>query len=251
MEIESYRTLYEIEKDHWWFAARRKILDVLVKQVVSGYKDVPNILDIGCSIGITTELLKRYGWTCGVDLYGEALRFCRMQDASRFVQADACNLPFLAESCEVIVALDLLEHLQEDKRAIREFGRVLKRNGFLIISVPAYKMLWGRLDDLARHYRRYRLKELREKINKEGFKIKKISYISCFLFPAISISRLTERLFRNSSQSKSDLKMPGRVINSMLKKIFSYEANFIDKIAFPFGSSVVCVAQKRTSVRDE
>lgn len=246
MEAGLYQTLYEIEKVHWWFAARRKILDVLVKQVVSGYKDVPKILDIGCSTGITAEFLKRHGWTCGVDFCREALRFCRMQDGSILVQANVCNLPFLAESCEVVAAFDLLEHIQEDKRAIREFGRVLKRNGFLIVSVPAYKILWGRLDDIAQHCRRYRLKELREKLNKEGFEIKKISHINCLLFFAVLISRLTERLFRNSSQSKSDLKIPGRVINNMMEKIFSCEASLIDKFNFPFGSSIVCVAQKKS-----
>ena len=245
MEVELYQTLYEIEKVHWWFAARRKILDILVKQVISGYKNVPRILDIGCSTGITTEFLRRHGWICGVDFCREALRFCHKQDISILVQADACNLPFLAESYEVIVALDLLEHIQEDKRAIREFGRVLKRDGFLIVFVPAYKILWGRLDDIAHHRRRYRLKELREKLNKEGFEIKKISYINCMLFFAILISRLTERLFRNSSQSKADLKVPGRVINSMMEKIFSCEARFIDRFNFPFGSSIACVAQNK------
>lgn len=247
MKKEVYQMLYEIENDHWWFASRRKIIDFFMRDIVSGYKDVPRILDIGCSVGITLELFKQYGWICGVDFYEEALNFCYLKKDARFIRTDASNLPFLSESYEIIVALDLLEHLQDDKITLGEFNRVLKEDGFLIISVPAYMMLWGRLDDLANHFRRYRLKELKEKISKKGFNVKKISYINCFLFPLILISRLAERLFAKQLPTALDLKIPAKIINRILKKIFSSEANIVGKVSFPFGSSIICIAQKKES----
>lgn len=248
MEKKIYQKLYEIEKSHWWFVARRKIVVNLIESIVSAHKVTPRILDIGCSVGITTGIFSRYGWTCGLDFSREALKFCNAHNGVSFIQGDARKLPVLFESCDVIVALDLLEHLQDDELALREFNRVLKQNGFVIISVPAFTILWGALDRLAHHFRRYRLKQLRDKISKNGFVVKKISYINCLLFVAVLVSRLMERVFRKGFQADADLKIPVKAVNSVLEKIFASESNLIGKFSLPFGNSIICVAQKRESL---
>ena len=233
MDKISYQTLYDIEKTHWWFVARRKILHSLIGQFVLSDRGRPTILDVGCSVGVTLNSLKEWGNVNGADFSDEALKFCRRQDSTRITQADACSLPFLGESHDLLVALDLIEHLKDD------------RSGYLIISVPAYNFLWSDFDIFAHHFKRYGLKELKSRISYEGFEIKKISYINCFLFIGVLLNRLIKKLFKLHMTPRKDLEPPVAAVNNVLEKVFSCEAPLIRKFNFPFGSSILCVAQKK------
>lgn len=245
MNKEIYQILFDVEENHWWFIGRKKILAVVFKKFIPKVKNPLLILDVGCSTGMTSKFLAEYGRVCGVDLSSTALEFCRKQNFARVIQADANNLPFLDESYDVLVALDLLEHLNEDRRGLREFSRVLKKDGYLIISAPAHKFLWSNFDISSYHFRRYRLKELKEKINQADFEIEKISYFNCFLFFGILAARLYKNFFKSHIELDYELRPPVKIINTILKKIFCCEANFINRFNFPFGLSVFCVARKK------
>ncbi len=246
MDRQSYEILYKIEREHWWFKGRRKILDSLIGNIDLESEHMPRILDAGCSVGTTLSFLQRYGDAHGLDVCVEALRICCRQNLSNILQADARNLPFLKESYDLLVALDLLEHLENADQCLKEFNRVLKKGGYLIISVPAYQFLWTNFDLYAHHFKRYRIRELKKMVEKEGFTIKKISYINCFLFSMIVVKRLADKLFRFKKLLIWDFKIPIKIINTILEKIFCYEANLVnmDGFSFPFGSSILCVAQK-------
>jgi len=245
MEKEAYKLLYNIEKIHWWFIGRRNILGTLIENfVVKRNNRQLVIYDVGCSTGMNLSFFKKYGCVFGVDFYEEALNICREEKSIKTVQADARKLPFAGESCDLLIALDLIEHLEEDRIALKEFNRVLKKDGYLIISVPAYKFLWSGFDIYSHHFRRYDVRELKEKINQQGFRIKKISYINCFLFFLILIVRFCDKLPWINKNNSCDLIPPTKIINKIFEKIFSSEQYFINKVDFPFGSSICCVAQK-------
>lgn len=249
MEKQTYEILHDSERAHWWFAGRRALLDTFIGEFIGKEKERNLILDAGCSTGSNLSCLKRYGRVCGVDFYEDALRLCRRHDSPALIQADARSLPFLPESYDLIVALDLLEHLDDDAKALKQFNYVLKNNGYLIITIPAYKFLWSNFDVLSKHFKRYSLKELRQRIKEEGFEIKKISYFNCFLFFGVLINRLAKKLFRQPVNLSSDLAPPAEIINKALKMIFLCEVSLIKKINLPFGSSIFCIAQKQAYER--
>ncbi len=244
MDEETYKILSNAERNHWWYLGRRALLGYFIEKLVDKKKQ-NLILDAGCSTGANLSFFKQYGWVCGLDFYREALRLCPSYDSARVIQADANNLPFLPESYDLIVALDLLEHLRDDTKPLSEFNYVLKQNGYLIITVPAYKFLWSDFDILSSHFKRYALKELKQGIEKAGFEIKKITYFNCLLFPAFLIDRLTKKIFKYPVYLKSELALPVKGVNDLFKKIILSEIELLKKFNLPFGGSILCIAKKR------
>lgn len=234
MEKQLYPILYRIEEKHWWFKGRRKILSFFIENFI--FKKNLSILDVGSSVGITMKHLTRYGKVFGVDSSEEAKKFCELQDLKVY-KGDAFSLPFPDKSFDFVSALDLIEHLENDIKGIEEFCRVLKNDGYLVLSVPSFKFLWSSFDRLSHHYRRYSIFQLKKKIEKSGFKVLKISYVNFFLFPLFLIFRLF-----GISKLYSDLKIPP--LNKILGTIFSLEPYFLKLVSFPWGSSIFSISKK-------
>lgn len=174
MDIAAYQVVYELEKSHWFFAGRRNIISLLIEGYVQ--QDGLSILDVGCGTGATMSLLRGYGNVIGIDVSREAIKFCRQRSHTALCQADACCIPFPESSFDFLTALDLIEHLEDDLVGLREFSRVLKENGCLLLSVPAFMFLWSDVDVFSRHYRRYTTNDLKRKMEEAGFVILKLSY---------------------------------------------------------------------------
>ena len=141
----------------------------------------------------------------------------------------------------------MLEHLEGEAEALKEFKRILKTNGNIIVTVPAYKFIWSKHDENLHHKRRYLLKEIVSRLENNGFKVIKSSYIITFLAPIIIFIRLLENLlshFFTITKKNSYIILPG-VINDFFIKILYFEAWLIKYVNFPFGISIVCVGQKK------
>lgn len=245
MEIRALEIQAEIESFHWWFAGRRKILVSMIRKVLGG-RDRLDILDIGCGTGGTIQALSEFGKPIGVDSSFFALKFCHNQKIKLLCQATATLLPFKDKSFDLVIALDILEHLDRDIDGLREFWRVLKDDGNIILFVPAFRFLWGIQDEVGHHKRRYVLSELREKIGNTGFSIIKISYFNFFLFPAIWMMRKAIRLAKIKVKSENIINT--KSINWLLKRIFYLEALLLRWINFPFGISILCVGEKKVKI---
>lgn len=248
MKKEFYTEYSEIEDVHWWFIGRRKIiLNILDKYISSNNRS--KVLDFGCGTGSMLRYLKRYGWVVGVDVETSALHFARQRGNANLVQMTADNLSFGNCSFDLICAFDVIEHLDDDLNALREFYRTCRDGGHLILTVPAYRFLWGRQDEISEHKRRYTRKELRQKINASGFTIRKLTYFNTLLFLPIAVIRMLGRMITDSTQQesvRSDFTMtsPGK-INNLLSVVFGCEAFPLRIIDFPFGVSILCIAEKR------
>ena len=242
---EIYSQIQNIEQTHWWYIARRKIIFDWVSRVLSDYP-TPRVLDVGCGTGFNVEHLGACGYNhvMGLDSSTESLVFCRSRKLTNLICGDAAWPPLRHESFDVIMALDLVEHLDDDVQALREFGRLLKSGGSLIVFTPAFDFLWSLQDEVGHHRRRYTAGELQQKLEKVGLRTHKLTYVNTFLFPFIWAGRIALRLFRNSVQVVSENDLHPAWSNGLLQAIFAAECPLLRHVNFPFGVSLLCVARK-------
>lgn len=241
MEIAEYEKMYKFEEKYWWWVGKRKIVKSILDRLDLNFV---NILDTGCGTGFNLNYLKDYGNVIGLDFSKDALNFCKMRENKNLIQADAEKLPFKADTLNLITTLDLLEHLDDDK-ALKEFYIVLKPNGYLIVTVPAFEFLLSKHDEALHHNRRYNNSQLRDILESNGFIIEKISYWNFFLFLPIVAVRLIKRSMK-SEEIETDVKELPNIVNRFLKSVLSIEDQIISHgVNLPFGVSIVCVCKKK------
>jgi 2-polyprenyl-3-methyl-5-hydroxy-6-metoxy-1,4-benzoquinol methylase len=252
MKTEMYRHIYEIERVHWWYVARRKIVFDWVFRVLANYSG-PRILDVGCGTGFNVEYLQTRGHSrvMGLDFSAEALTFCRSRNLTNCVCGDATRIPLRQETFDVIMAWDMIEHLEDDRQALREFARLLRHGGSVIIFAPAFNFLWGLQDEVSHHRRRYTAGELRQKLKAAGLSVKKLTYANMFLFPLIWAGRMVLRLTGNDIQGTSENDLSPDWSSGLLQAIFSAECPLLRYVDFPFGVSLLCVAEKCQQVQED
>jgi len=186
----------KLENEWWWFSGRKELILNLIK-------DIPynNVLEIGCGSGELSRYLKNY---IGIDI----------SERTPFIVGDAQNLPFEDNSFDLILLLDLLEHT-DDKIVLSEVYRVLKPNGYVIITVPTFMFLWSQHDIDNHHKKRYRRGEL--PLN--NFKIIKETYWNSILFPIMTLAK----------KKKTQLTILPKSVNYILEKFLSLENYLISK----------------------
>jgi ubiquinone/menaquinone biosynthesis C-methylase UbiE len=242
MKRSPYDIEHEVEGFHWWFAVRRKLLTTLLVS----FKFHPDSLavDIGCGTVSNLNILKSAGFSViGLDRSIYALSLHRKKFEFPLINGDLTELPIRSESVGLIVAMDILEHIEDDAKGIRELYRVLNNRGSLILTVPAFNFLWGIQDDVTGHKRRYSKKEILNKLKQGGFDILKSSYFNFFLFFPILFSRRLMHIFGLKVESENRINFP--MLNSFLKAIFSFEPHVLRHFTFPFGVSIFCIASKK------
>lgn len=229
--------------DHWWFRARRRIFDRLLEPLVPR-GGAASILDLGPGSGVNLPVLAPRGRVIAVDRDARSLQACRRAGAV-VVCADASALPIAPASIDLACALDVIEHLDDDRAALGELARVLRPGGTLLLSVPALRMLWGRQDVLAEHRRRYRRGELRDLLRDCGFRIARLSFFNTLLFPPILAARLAMRplLRRTVASGHSDLAVRAPLgLDRLLEAVFALEGPWLAHRGLPIGVSLLAIA---------
>jgi SAM-dependent methyltransferase len=242
MNTEMYRIFFEIQKRHWWFFTKKNIILDTISRNLDNKKDLC-ILDIGCGSGLMLNSLEKLGMTSGMDMSDEAISFSR-EIFSGTIRKGALpsEVPYPNDQFDLITALDVIEHIDDDQASLERIRSLLKKDGKCILTVPAYMCLWSKFDELNEHKRRYTKKQLLEKLELSGFKVEKLSYYNTLLFPIVYIIRkLNNILHRNGS---SDVDMPNPFLNSVLKMIFGIEKYLLRYCNMPFGVSIIAVLKK-------
>ena len=242
MEKKLFDEMYELETQHWWFVARRKIIEKIIKSL--NLKPDALILDTGCGNGDNLELLGKYGEVVAIEKNEDAMSRAKSRQVGAVFKGDLPgNIPLeVHQNYDLIVMLDVLEHIEEDTKSLSELKKWLDEDGKLLITVPAYQFLWSQHDELHQHKRRYTINTLKIGLQKSGWKIKYISYFNFFLFPLALIIRSVQKLFPPSADAA--LKPPNKVLNYMFERIFSFEASVLGNFSFPFGLSIIVLATK-------
>jgi SAM-dependent methyltransferase len=242
MENQLFDEMYKVESQHWWFVARRKIIANVIKNLALG-KDA-KILDAGCGNGDNLEMLSKAGQLVAIERDENALARSKSRHIADVFKGELPdNLPVhIDKENDLIVLLDVLEHIDDDQKSLSVLASWAKNNGKLLMTVPAYQFLWTVHDELHHHKRRYNINNLKKVIENNGWKIQYISYFNTLLFPLALIDRLKQKIFPSSKVN--ELNMPNSIINSIFEKIFSLELNIIGKFSLPFGLSILVIAEK-------
>jgi len=245
MESELYDVISRTEADHWWYVGRRRIVFDWVERCLRGSRD-PAILDIGCGTGFNLEELRRrrLGGVVGLDLSAKALGYCRTRGLRRLVQGDAARLPCRDASFDIVLALDLIEHVEDDRAALAGLMRTLKPGGHLIVFTPAFPFLWSVQDRVSHHFRRYTRSELRAKLQAAGYTVDKLSYANTLLFPLVAAGRLALRLSGRAERVTSENELHPAWSNAFLTAVFSTERHLLRWTDLPVGVSLLAVATR-------
>jgi SAM-dependent methyltransferase len=207
------------------------------------------VLDVGCGTGLMMQELALLGDVRGVDLSDQAVDYCRQRGIMGAQLGDVCRLEFPDESFDVVCAVDILEHIEDDHRALTEWKRVLKPDGRIFVFVPAHSWLWSLQDEISGHYRRYTRARLDGVVTSAGLVMERRSYVSTLLFPVIFFGRQWLRILRRFKDVKTENTLHPHWSNGLLRSIFSLEILILRRTNLPFGASLVCIATKATSSR--
>ncbi|MEN3371119.1 MAG: hypothetical protein V7609_3262 [Verrucomicrobiota bacterium] len=191
--------------------------------------------------------LSAFGEVQGADADAEAVHFCRMRGLENVSLLPGETIPFADNSFDLVTMFDVLEHIEDDSGALREIFRVLKRDGMLILTVPAYRFLWGAQDEISHHKRRYRASEIKQRLHEAGFVLLKLSYFNTLLFPFIAAIRLGRAFKRREPEElKSDFTLTNEgAANDLLARILAWERHLVARWNLPFGVSIVGLARKK------
>lgn len=243
MEISEYKNIFENEKNHFYYVGTHNtVMKLLIKYLPKKTGNV--ILDAGCGTGTLMIKLKKFGSITGIDTSSEALKFARKNGARKVLKSSVEKIPFKTNEFDGLISIDVLYHkgVKSDLKALREFKRVLKPGGILIIKNPAHNWLRGSHDLVIHTKRRYSKKDFREKLEKSGFEILKLSYINIFFFPLAFVKRLAEGILK--SKPVSDVNTLPPMINKLLIDLYNIETEILMRSTIPFGLSIFAVARK-------
>ena len=243
MMEHTYPILFRVEQSHWWHIGRRKILAGFVEEICRSVTDRrPRILDVGCGTGANLLMLSKYGDAEGVDVSEDALAFCRERGLDKVRLGAGEELPYEDGTFDLVTALDVVEHMDDDLAGLSEMQRVLRPGGRVLIFVPTFMFLWGLQDEVSNHRRRYRLPQLRRVLEQAGFAVERTTYANITFFAPILLIRQLMRLTGIKTSSENNITVSS--LNSFLGRVFGAESVVLRHLNLPFGVSGLCVARK-------
>lgn len=246
--MEEY--VYDVLKQDgwWWEVGRRALSRGLLRRYAksNGNGRKPRLLEIGCGSGALLEDLSADNVVYGMDVAEEALRICRERGLDCVSKGDVTALPYKDAAFDTVIAIDVLEHIDDDGAAVREIHRVCRPGGVLIVTVPAFQMLWSRRDIDHHHKRRYRVKEIRSRLKEGGFKVVKATYVNLpVFFPLFLMVKAGQLSPGGASSVSKDFGLVPAPANAVLSRLMVAEARLLPHVDLPFGSSIACVGLKR------
>lgn len=246
MDTALYDELHRVEQTHWWFRARRHIVWSLVRRYVGGE---PNrrlrICELGCGTGGNLVAAAAKHDVVGVECSPQALEFARQTLGSsvRFGRLPhEIDLP--RESFDVVLLTDVLEHIEDDAGSARTALELLRPNGIVIATVPAYQWLYSPRDTHHHHFRRYSKGQFADLWHRPDAQVLLHSHYNTLLFPTAAVVRLASKLFPGRAKP-GDLALPPGSLNQLLARAMGCEANLLGRLPLPFGLSLVAVVRKR------
>lgn len=247
METAEYQRNYELEQSYWWFAGVRGMVRSLL--AASGAPGrLGRVLDVGCGTGALIDELKgRADSIRGVDYSPEALRFCARRGLKCVALADAREVPFPDASFDVVTAIGLIEHLEDDGAFLAEMRRLLRPGGLFVLLTSSFPSLWSMHDVANRHHRRYYLRPLRSRVESAGFETVRFSHMNFLLFPLLAPALLAHRWIvgLESDHPERILPQPPRWVNAALTGVLRIEAFLMRKLTLPWGVSMIGSFRRR------
>jgi len=243
MQPDEYRKLAAVEDQMWYFRS----LHAHVARVLAGrLGEHAQVLDAGCGTGGLIRRLASHHpawhWT-GVDLSPMALELARQRCPSgvKFREASVTSLPAGVDQFDAVVSADVLYHVDDDGAALREFFRVLRPGGTVVLNLPAYQWLWSYHDEAVHSRRRYDRGDVLAKLRTAGFAAAQATYWNTLPFPMI----VARRKLLPAPRGGSDVQLMPAPVEKIFNGMMALEQAWMRGVgALPFGCSVFATAVK-------
>jgi SAM-dependent methyltransferase len=247
MEKSMYGYFSANERKHWWHIGKYAVVTQLLKKYTVGF---PMLLEIGASFGTFARDCSKFAECYALDNHFDSIKIGNFKPS---ICGDAQKLPFKNESFDLVVALDVLEHVEDDQACLKEGMRVLRPGGKILFMVPAYPVLWSDLDEISYHYRRYTpgmLKKLFFSI--PDIEIVKFSHFNFFLFFPILLIRVVQRIIKKIHKgiSTESMSIPPKFVNYILTKMFLFEGKLVNVVDLPLGVSLIAIVEKKSQIAE-
>lgn len=240
MDSSAYPRMKRMQLNHWWFAGRRDIFSYLIQKL-----PIPadaRILEAGCGTGTNLPMLSAFGT---VDAFDPEDRARAIVLAGTGISVAKGSLPDevpFAGPYDLICAFDVIEHIDKDMESLQNLLGILKPGGRVLLTVPAFRFLWSRQDDLNHHKRRYTRHALKSVMERAGYQVDLASYYNFWLFPVGIVMRVLRKIF-NFNEVRMDTPFR-RFLNKILYGVFASEKHLLGRIKIPFGISIIAIGRK-------
>lgn len=246
MQHSAFEKMLKTQDVHWWFKGKRKILSKIIAEKVFTGKPC-DILEVGCGTGSNLPMLARFGNVVGLELDDYARKaippFPDVSIAKGWLP-DGLEA-VRGKQFDLVCLFDVLEHIEHDGEALSTLKDLMRPDGKLLLTVPAYQWMFGPHDRELGHYRRYTRPKLRDLCIQQGYAVLYTGYINSFLFPFMAVSRIAGRLMGGARTVQLETNVPPCKLNELLYAIFSAESFCIPHLSLPFGGSVVLLCEKQ------
>ena len=239
MERVIYDKMAELDELHWWYRARRDVLESLIRKSVK-LSSSARILEVGCGTGHNLRMLERFGTVDGIEIDAEARAIAEKRLGRKIASAPLPGLPGIERGTyDLVAALDVVEHVEDDRSAIAALASCLKPGGKLLVTVPAHQWMWSAHDELNHHKRRYSKRGLADLIGRSPLRLDKIGYFNSILFPLAVASRMASKALGRGGGEEN---LPPRPLNYLLERAFGAERRLIGSVPLPPGLSLFALA---------
>jgi SAM-dependent methyltransferase len=253
---EYFEPTFAVEDRHFWFRTRNRLIAALTRQVIKELEDGYRVIEIGFGTGNVLRVLESVcerGNVNGMDLFDEGRSIVRSRVSVPLVKGDVLAPPF-GSQFDLVGLFDVLEHIEADHQALEGIHYLLKQDGWLLITVPAFASLWSYFDEAAHHFRRYSRNLLISRLQKAGFDVIYASYFMMSIFPLVWAGRRLANLIPSTSRPEkieradelalNELRIVP-VVNPVLTGVLGVETQLISRrISLPFGTSLVALARR-------
>ena len=204
----------------------------------------PDIVEAGCGTGGNLQMLAAHGHVSAFEPFDEAAAVARSRHPMLDVRSGELPdvLPFPVDSYDVVAALDVLEHVRDDQRALAALVALARPGGSIIVTVPAHQSLWGSHDRRLHHLRRYGRGEVEALADAVGAEVVYFTAFNTFLAPIAMVYRLTERLVGRDLGNQE--RVPPRWINAVLAAAFAFERHLVARTSIPVGLSYAAILRR-------
>ncbi len=244
MDAAEYDNLARVEQNHWYYVGKRQFVRGWIERVRPPRR-ADRLLDCGAGTGIFAgEMASRCDVTV-MDTFEESLRLLREKfPADRVITLENGEVPLPDGSIEYVTALDVLEHVPDDRAVVKGFARMLKPGGLAVVTVPASMALWSDWDVGLQHYRRYAQPELVNLFASSEWELVHANYTNVPVFPLIWLIRRWQRGRVSTAEAgRAEDKVPPAPLNALLRWQFVQLA--MSRVPMPFGVSLLAVARRR------
>lgn len=257
-EAEYYSLIHQTETVHWWSKSMTTLTLSMLRQYSSRSEDL-KMVDVGCGTGFMMDSLKRL--SCGeepfgVDISAYAIRYCKERGLKNVVEASATDIPFEDAYFDLCVSLDVLQHVSPagaDRIAIKEFARIIKKDGILFLRTNSALLHMPRSGSTGEHYRRYLRGDLCQMLQAEGFTVQRATYLNAAGSLYSFARELAGWLLRRPDNMHAlgpglaiDCNSKTGLKDAVMCALMAVEIFAITRLGFnvPFGHSIAIVAKR-------